>query len=100
MPGISIYATDEYLNPAHRASSNLRKLFRLAAGRKISPLLPVHRSYLSFTMAVSLPQMPAQEHVAGHCAIGAFAGTKEPGKPQLFLAHDFILELRLAASFV
>lgn len=51
-------------------------------------------------MGVSLPQMPAQEHVAGHRACGAFAGTKEPGKQQLFLAHEFILELRLPVSFV
>lgn len=44
--------------------------------------------------------MPAPEHVAGHCAREAFAGTKEPGKWQLFVAYDFILQLRLAASFV
>lgn len=100
MTCVNIYATGGYLSPAHRASRNLRKLFRLPAGRKMSPLFPVHRNYLSFTTAVSLPEMPAQEHVAGHCAIGAFAGTKEPGKRQLFLARDFILALRLAASFV
>lgn len=63
-------------------------------------LLPVHQSYLPFTMGISAPPVHAQEHVAGHGALGAFPGTKEPGKWQLFLAPDFIPELRIAASFV
>jgi len=83
-----------------QVNSNPRKLFHLAAGRQISPLFPVHWSYLSFSMGVPLPRTPAQEHVARQCARGAFAGTKEPGKQQLFLALDFILELGLPASFV
>lgn len=94
-----IYASGEHVKPAHRASSNLRKLFHLAAGRT-TPLFPVLQSYLSFTTGIPALQVHAREHVAGHSALAAFPGTKEPGKWQLFSAHDFILELGLTASFV
>lgn len=90
------------LNPAQRASSslsNLRTLFCLAAGRKIFPLFPGCWSYLSSpweylcTNACTGARGWARRH-------GAFAGTMEPGKQQLFLAQGFILGLRLTASFV
>lgn len=57
---VSICATGEYLNPAHRASRNLRKRFRLATGREMSPLFAAHGSSRSFTTGVSLPGKPAQ----------------------------------------
>lgn len=38
MASTRTYASGEHLKPAHRASSNLRKLFHLAAGRKNSSL--------------------------------------------------------------
>lgn len=90
------------LNPALRASSNLSNLSKLSCWLQEGEF-PLSLQCVGGTCPSPgniFPQMPAQEHKAGHRAHGAFAGTTGPGKQQLFLAQGSILGLRLTASFV